>query len=552
MTRCLIGRDHRASDGVTDPGLSALLEEHWESRMVREPLWASRLGDRRFDDRIGGTKVADHDRAREEERRYLHRAKELDPKGLNPSDRLTRRLFIENSEGGLAVDDVRQEEWCILPRNTPVTTIGWLPQIRPVETADDEANLKARYEAIPEFVDGLLECLSIGAAAGKYANAESVRRAIEMVREELDRPEVTWVSADAAIRPALERYADFLEGEILPHGRTGDDVGIHAIPGGDDAYAAMIRRFTTLPLTAREIHDTGLAEMESIHAEFREIGGRALGVTEIPDLFDRLRNDPELRFATSEEVEAKAASCLDAARRAMPDWFGRLPRADCVVKRIPDHDAPYTTIAYYRPASGDGTQPGEYRINTYAPETRPRFEAAALAFHESIPGHHLQIAIAQELPAMPAFRRHGWVTAYGEGWALYTERLADEMGLYEDDLDRLGVLSFDAWRASRLVVDTGIHAFGWSRERAMRYMRENTPLAVNNIDNEVDRYITWPGQALSYKIGQIAVRSLRKTAEETLGDAFDVRDFHDVLLGSGAVPLPVLEELVHDSLGDKA
>jgi uncharacterized protein (DUF885 family) len=273
----------------------------------------------------------------------------------------------------------------------------------------------------------------------------------------------------------------------------------------------------------------------------------AAGVTDpaLQDLLERLRSDPDLRFRTAEEVEDKAVRALHAAREALPGWFGRIPRADCVVKRIPDHEAPWTTIAYYRPPSGDGTQPGEYRINVHAPETRPRFEAEALAFHESIPGHHLQIATAMELPEMPAVRRHGSITAYVEGWALYTERLAEEMGLYSGDLDRLGMLSFDAWRAARLVVDTGIHAFGWSRERAIEYMAANTPLARNNIDNEVDRYITWPGQALSYQVGQQWMIYVRNLAREGLGDAFDLREFHDRVLGLGPVPLGVLGWEIH-------
>jgi len=541
--------DHRASAGVTDKGLRRLLDEHWEADMVRHPTWASRLGDRRFDDRLVRTTPEDYDAARGEDRRFLDRAMALDPARMNASDALTRRLYVEGLVAGLAVDFVRLEEWTVMPRGTPVTTLGWLPEIRPVETPGDEANLLARYHAMPEQIDGILECLSVGAAAGKFANRESVRRALEQVRAEIATPEPGWAVAAEVLRPALTKYADFLEEELLPHGRTGDDVGIHAVPGGSDAYAAMIRMFTTLDLTAQEIHDTGLSEMDSIHGEFRDLGGRVLGTTDIEEIFDRLRSDPDLHFTTSEEVEAKAEAALIAARRAIPDWFGVLPQADCVVKRIPDHEAPYTTVAYYRPPSGDGAEPGEYRINTYAPETRPRFEAEALAWHESIPGHHLQIAIAKELPEMPAFRRHGWVTAYGEGWALYTERLAEEMGLYSGDLDRLGMLSFDAWRASRLVVDTGIHAFGWSRERAIAYMAGNTPLAPNNIDNEVDRYICWPGQALAYKIGQIEVRRLRREAEAALGDRFDIKGFHDTLLTSGPVPLAVLGDLVRDFIG---
>jgi uncharacterized protein (DUF885 family) len=226
----------------------------------------------------------------------------------------------------------------------------------------------------------------------------------------------------------------------------------------------------------------------------------------------------------------------------MPEWFGRLPEADCVVVPIPDYEAPYTTIAYYRQATE--TKPGEYFINTHAPETRPRFEAEVLAWHEAIPGHHLQIAIARELDALPAFRRYMESTPFVEGWALYTERLADEMGLYSSDLDRIGMLSFDLWRASRLVVDTGIHAKGWSRQQAIQFMLDHTILAPNNIDNEVDRYISWPGQALGYKLGQLTFSRLRYVAEERLGEHFDIREFHDLVLGGGALPLDILEQRV--------
>jgi uncharacterized protein (DUF885 family) len=224
----------------------------------------------------------------------------------------------------------------------------------------------------------------------------------------------------------------------------------------------------------------------------------------------------------------------------MPSLFGRLPKAPCVVKPIPESEAPYTTIAYYRQPVPDGSQPGEYRINTYEPQTRPRFEAEVLAYHESIPGHHLQVAISQELPDVPAFRRNLIANAFVEGWALYTERLADEVGLYSGELDRLGMLSFDTWRSSRLVVDTGIHAMGWTREQAVAFMLQNTALTEANIRNEVDRYISWPGQALGYKLGQREFLRLRARAKELLGERFMLAEFHDQLLRDGAVPLPIL------------
>src|SRR5688572_26220863 len=228
----------------------------------------------------------------------------------------------------------------------------------------------------------------------------------------------------------------------------------------------------------------------------------------------------------------------------MPKWFGRLPRTPCVVKRVEAYEEKDTTIAYYRQPTVDGTRPGTYYINTFAPETRPRYEAEVLAFHESVPGHHTQIALAMEMTGIPEFRKHLGPTAYVEGWALYTERLTEEMGLYSDDLDRMGMLSFDAWRASRLVVDTGLHVKGWSRQQAVRFMVENTALAENNIDNEVDRYIGWPGQALAYKIGQREILALRREAQARLGAAFDIRGFHDTLLAHGAVSLPVLRQQV--------
>jgi uncharacterized protein (DUF885 family) len=239
-----------------------------------------------------------------------------------------------------------------------------------------------------------------------------------------------------------------------------------------------------------------------------------------------------------------AATVLDRARDAIPSWFGILPRARCEVVRMGDHEEKHSTIAYYRQPAVDGSRPGQYFINTYAPETRPRYEAEALAYHESIPGHHLQIAIGQELESLPEFRRHLGPTAFFEGWGLYTERLADEMGLYSGDLDRFGILSFDAWRACRLVVDTGMHALGWSRDQAIRYMAEHTALGSNNISNEVDRYIVWPGQALAYKTGQLELLRLRAETERRLGASFDFRAFHDAVLGAGAVPLRTLRQLV--------
>jgi uncharacterized protein (DUF885 family) len=265
-------------------------------------------------------------------------------------------------------------------------------------------------------------------------------------------------------------------------------------------------------------------------------------------VLERLRTDPALHFTTRDEVFDKAASALDRAREAIPGWFGILPQAPCEVVRMGEHEEAHSTIAYYRQPSVDGSRPGQYFVNTGFPETRPRYEAEALAYHESIPGHHLQIAIGQELTDLPDFRRHLGPTAFFEGWGLYTERLSDEMGLYSSDLDRIGILSFDGWRACRLVVDTGMHALGWTRQQAIDFMAAHTALGANNIANEVDRYIVWPGQALAYKLGQLEILRLRDEARARQGSRFDIRAFHDALLGQGALSLGALRASVERRL----
>jgi uncharacterized protein (DUF885 family) len=346
--------------------------------------------------------------------------------------------------------------------------------------------------------------------------------------------------AVASIRAAIQRYRGALVGEILPHARDDAHVGLLHIPDGPACYARLIKVHTSLDLSADEIHRIGLDEVARIREEMRVIGQRALGTSELAEIQERLRTDPAMFFSTRDEVEQKAALALARANSAFSRWFSEVPAAPCVVKRIEPFEEKDSTIAYYRQPAIDGSRPGTYYINTYAPETRPRYEAEVLAFHESVPGHHSQIALAQELGEVPEFRKHAGVSAYVEGWALYTERLADEMGLYSGDLDRLGMLSFDAWRASRLVVDTGLHAKGWSREQAVAYMLENTLLAKNNIVNEVDRYINWPGQALAYKLGQREIQALRADAEKKLGPKFSIQGFHQAVLGAGAVNLSIL------------
>ena len=349
------------------------------------------------------------------------------------------------------------------------------------------------------------------------------------------------------IYPAVAGHRDTLQ-SLLLRARPDTEPGLVHQRDGEALYRAAIAHHTSLPLAecnAAAIHEFGLAEVARILAEMSVVGQRVFGTGDLMEIQRRLRTDPAMHFTDGAEIVAKAQDSLRRAEAGLRGFFGIRHQAPCEIREIPAHEAPNSTIAYYREPEASGTRPGIYYVNTYAPTTRTRYEAEVLAFHEAVPGHHLQIAVAQEREGLPLFLRHtGW-TAFIEGWALYTERLCDEMDLYSGDMDRLGMLSFDAWRASRLVVDTGLHAFGWSREQAIEYMASHTLLALNNIENEVDRYIAWPGQALAYKIGQREILNLRDAARTAFGTEFRYPDFHDVVLRDGAVPLTTLRRNVH-------
>jgi uncharacterized protein (DUF885 family) len=554
--------------GVTDPALRALLNDHWEDTLRRSPTWATALGDHRFDALLPATGPEATFAAIHARDSFLTRARALPVDALSPSDYLTVSLFIEKLTTDAATDICHTEQWELSGRTSPLVDINGLAEATPISTPDDGAHYVARLRQAGGYVDGAIANLRAGIAAGRTPTLSSTELVLKQVNEQLAQPNAAWVISTPAaaphpgwssvevaaladgihaaipeVRDAYQKFQRFLVAELIPAARPESRAGTLYLPDGEACYTALIRSETSLPLTPAEVHQTGLTALDGIHDEMRALGKTLFGIEELRAILKRLRADPSLYFKDSAEIQSAAERCLARSTQAIPRFFGRLPAASCTVKPIPDYEAPYTYIAYYNPMV-PGERGGEYRINLSRPETRARFEMEALTWHESIPGHHLQIAIAQELPDMPAFRKNLSTTAFVEGWALYTERLADEMGLYSSDLDRLGMLSFDAWRASRLVVDTGIHAKGWTRAQAETFLLENTALAPNNIHNEVDRYITWPGQACAYKIGQIELWKLRHEAERRLGARFDLKAFHDVVLGQGAVTLPVLRAQV--------
>jgi uncharacterized protein (DUF885 family) len=564
--------DDRLRAPTTDPSttLAALAERYWDGEMAAEPIAATALGDRRFDDRLraNGPAARAAEIARLEA--VLADARQIPEEGLTPLERTTRDELLGVVSGELGAIRAGLEAWLADPLDGPQVTFLNIPSFQPIRSGTEAEMLVARWREMGPWVDRLIASSREALADGIGAPVALARSVVDELDDLLARPTAEWplnepaadlpesipapererlaaairATVEEDIRPAFARYRSFLADDLTPLARGDDRPGLSHLPGGAAAYEAMVRYHTTLEMTPEAIHRIGLEETERIDGEFRALGDRLLGTADLAAILARLRSDPALHFATPREVFDVAQDTLVRATAAIPGWFGRLPNAPCVVVEMGAHEAEHSTIAYYRQPAADGSRPGSYYINTTKPRTRPRYEAETLAVHEAVPGHHLQIAIAQELEDLPAFRRLGGSTAYVEGWGLYSERLSVEMGLISEGVARLGVASFDAWRACRLVVDTGMHALGWSREAAIGFMVEHTALAENNIVNEVDRYLAMPGQALAYKLGQREILRLRDRARTALGGAFDIRAFHDAILGQGAVGLGTLGRII--------
>ncbi len=561
---------------MTDQTLRALSQEYWDTLLEASPSVATLLGDHRFDDRIEDVSVDAEHRLRGRWSSILERLAAIDRVTLTSGDQVTYgQLALEAGDAIAGIDQGVVE----LQSDQMTGLHVALLQSVPIMSAPDAASagmLLQRFRQIPDALATAAGRFLDGAAAGRTPAAVCVNRSVRVIEGYLATPldsdlfahlagppgwegEAGWRSAlrDLArdvIRPAYRQLADTLAERLLPRARDDDHCGLSWLRDGAGIYRTLARHHTTLDLDPAEIHQIGMEEVtERLPREYAEAGGRYFGVSELTEVFARLRNDPAIRYRAADEIMNDALRALAAARSAMPDWFGRLPQTGCVIEPVPDILAPDAPAAYYYPPAGDGSRPGTYFVNTSRPEVRSRAESASIAFHEAIPGHHLQLAIAMELPDIPDFRRFSlFNTAYAEGWGLYSERLAAEMGLYRDDLDRLGMLAADSLRACRLVVDTGLHALGWDRARAIDFMAANTPTSLEAVTVEVDRYIGMPGQALAYKLGQREILRLRQVARDRLDGGFDIKGFHDAVLGSGGVSLPILAELVDAWIGSQA
>ncbi len=548
----------------SSPAIADLAERLLQLILSTDPLSATLTGYRHLDAHLADLSV-ERDEALAAERASLRAdALAIAPEALSAQDAITRAVIV--AQTGYADDDMA------------VSSLDYTVAAFPVSPASVLlAYLRMTVLTTPKQADDYLERLSqipryLGQAAerlhrGRIAGLTPVAHLVDMSIDQIDRflaadpcplaiaPPAGWDGAegwlarrdsiiDTEVRPAFSAHRDLLRDDVRPTGRGLAEVGLVHLPGGSDRYRLLARLHTTTDRTPEELHQIGVDTVAGIHREFGILGAELFGTSDVDEIFDRLQNDPSLRWSSAEQILAAAESTVRRAEAASPEWFGTVPEAVCVLEAIPELEAEGSAPAYYMPPSIDGARPGTYFTNVNKPTERTSFDLESVAFHEAVPGHHFQIAIAQELSDLPVIRRLPMFTAYIEGWGLYSERLADEMGLYSSPLQRMGMLSADVWRAARLVVDTGLHAMGWSRQQAVDYMLQNTPVAPIDVEAEIDRYIAMPGQALSYMTGRLEIERLRAHAEERLGDGFDIKEFHDTVLGSGALPLSVLAEVV--------
>jgi len=353
---------------------------------------------------------------------------------------------------------------------------------------------------------------------------------------------------DSNIRPTVLAYLEQLKSDHIPKGRSDEHSGIMWIDGGEEAYLRALRKYTGHKnITVKEVHEVGLSEIERLKKEFFEIGENVFpGVSTPEEVLQKMQTEPSMRYESKEQMLQLAVDTIERAYKPLDQWFTVFPKSPCKVLPVPAESEQHAPPAYYYPPLPDGSRDGTYFLNTYKAETKSIFEAESVAFHEAIPGHHLDRTIAVELQDVPEFQKYVASTAFVEGWGLYSEQLANEMGLYSNDVQQLGRLGNDAWRACRLVLDTGMHGMGWSRNEAIEFFRANSPIEEINAEIETDRYIAWPGQACSYKMGQLKIEELRRKAENELGDKFDIRYFHDEVLCDGGITLPILENKIKD------
>lgn len=559
----------QAADAEVTERFEELLADEWQWKLKDDPEFSSWLGDYRYADRWQDLSLAAIKNRVEHKREVLGRLSLIDPKKLSPKDRTSYELFQREYQNAV---DGHKYGWYHVPLNQRggIQDASSLSAAMAFDSVKDYENWIARLNSFPRSMNQTIALLQGGVDRKIVHHRKVMTRVPAQIRRQivndpqtslfykpfLDMPDSIseddqlrlQKQAQTAIRtkvsPAYQKLLLFFEEVYLP--ACFEKAGFWQIPNGREFYAFKAKQFTTTNLTPDEIHKIGLDEVARIRSEMQEVMKQVGFKGTFTEFLEHLRTDPRYYYRDPNKLLAEYKAICRRIDPKLPKMFGRLPKTPYRLEPIPEHLAPDTTTAYYRRPSADGSRGGTYFVNLFRPETRPKYEMEVLSVHEAVPGHHLQIAISQELEGIPEFRRYGGYTAFIEGWGLYSERLGYELGLYKDPYSRFGQLTYDMWRAIRLVVDTGIHHKGWTRDEAIHFFAINAAKSMHDIENEVDRYIAWPGQALAYKIGQLKILELREKAEKELGDNFDLSDFHDTVLGQGAVTLRVLERIIDE------
>lgn len=554
------------ADATAD--LFQLFDESWERTLKENPTMASSLGDLRYNRQWPDLSLSAIAFSHAEDRRTLASLKRINRSQLSDSDKINYDLFQRQFEEQIKAHRFRRFLVPLNQRGGIQTANQLADRLNFPDTRAYEDWL-ARLHSFDVYMDQTIQLMRRGIKEGRIHPTVIMQRVPAQIDAQLvddpadspfykpfnNMPEGISAARQGTLRtraqdviaqkvlPSFERFRKFFENSYLP--MTRSRIGASAQPDGKAFYQFRVEHYTTTSLTADEVHEIGKIEVARIRSEMKTIIGDLDFDGTFDDFLDFLRKDSRFYYDDPDELFAGYVAITKRIDPQLPKLFNRLPNAPYVVKAIPEAIAPDTTTAYYSPPAADGSRPGTYYVNLYRPDVRPKYEMEVLSVHEAVPGHHFQIALAQELGELPKFRRYGGFTAFVEGWGLYSESLGADIGLYTDPYSKFGQLTYEMWRAVRLVVDTGIHAKGWSRERAIKFFTANAAKTEHDIVNEIDRYIALPGQALAYKIGELKIKQLRRESEEALGDAFDIKRFHEVVLGSGAVPLDILEDQVH-------
>jgi uncharacterized protein (DUF885 family) len=554
--------------------LHALFASEWDYTMQQNPVFASLLGDRRFNDKWEDASLAAYESRQQHAKLTLQKLQGTNRAQLTPEDQLSYDLFKNRLE--LAIEGYQFKDYVApVDQRGGIQTLDELTDQLRFTTVKDYEDWVARLRAFSTYTNQTMELMRAGIRERVLQPKVIMQRIpAQLDKQIVDDPKKSnfykpfrkfpadfsdsdkqrlSAAAEQAITndvvPSFRKLKQFFEAEYLP--ASFEQVGVWQVPNGDKAYAYYARLYTTTNLTPEQIHEIGMKEVTRIQGEMQKVMQEVGFKGTREEFFQQLRTDPKFFYKTGDEILQGTRAMAKRIDPNLLKVFRTLPRTPYGVEPIPEAIAPDTTTAYYSGPAADGSRAGTYYVNLYKPESRPKWEMLALALHEAVPGHHLQIALSRELGDVPNFRKYGGYTAFTEGWGLYAESLGYDMGLYDDAYSRFGQLTYEMWRAVRLVVDTGIHYKHWTRQQAIDFFKQNAPKAELDIVNEIDRYIAWPGQALAYKIGELKLKELRRRATQELGRRFDLKEFHDVILLQGAMPLSVLEQRVNAWIGGK-